>query len=193
MPFLWVRCISDGQEPERYTVQVPFQFGPTHVLNNDEENKAFPFGYLAIDVLKNEGIHLLRVTGFRTHAEAEAFLPRLHGALLRLTVVKRLSLRAKLALQVPKIYNPPIDVRNNPDLGGIMEHKGWTHVDGSVDLTPAVIIPEHLRLAEVGVGSVKLTVGMPVSSFVQILQEGLEFPSVANIAADNRLVLAVWP
>ena len=191
MPLLWFRCASDGREPERYTVQVPFQFGPTHVLKNDEEHKAFPFGDLTVDVFENQGIHLLRVTGFRTHAEAEAFLPRLRGALLRLTVVKRLSLRASLALQVPKMHNPPIDVRDNPNFGGLMEHKGWTHLDGWVDPAPAVVIPEHLRLVELGVGSMKATLSMPVSSFVQILREGLELPSAANIAADDRLALAV--
>lgn len=191
MPHIWYRCASDGREPERYTLQVPFQFGPTHVLKNDEEYQAFSFGGLTMDVFENQGIHLLRVTGFRTHAEATAFLPRLHGSLLRLTVMKRLSIRPSLALQVPKMQKPPIDVLDCPDLGGLLKHKRWTHLDGWVDPTPAVIIPEHLSLVECGVGSVKAILGMSVSNFVQILLEGLEIPLVANIPANVRLTLAI--
>ena len=191
MPLLWFRVASAGTEPERYTLQVPFQFSSSHTLRNDSEGRTLVFGDLVIEIAENQGIQLLRVSGFRTSADAEAFLPRLQGALLRLTVVKRLSLRANLDLQAPKLHDPPIDVRNNPNFGNIMEQRGWTHVDGWVDPTPTVVIPEHLRLVELGAGSMKVTLGMPVSMFLTTLQEGLVLLSPENIAANERLALAV--
>ena len=91
MALLWFRA-SVGSPPERYTLQIPFQFGSTHELNPSNVN-AIAYGDLRLEVFENEGVKLLRVIGFKTADEAEAFLPRVRGALLRLIVVKKLSLR----------------------------------------------------------------------------------------------------
>jgi hypothetical protein len=191
VPLLWFRRASEGSEPERYTLQVPFQLGPTHVLGTEGKSIKFHLGFLSGELIDNDGIHLLRVTGFPSKADAESFLPKVHGALLRMSVVRRLGLRVNASLQEPTIQTPPIDVRNNPNFGSLIVDVGWTHLDGWVDPTPAVVIPEHLRLLEMGAGSGKVTLTMCPNMFVDVLREGLELPSPERIAEDERLTLAV--
>jgi hypothetical protein len=86
---------------------------------------------------------------------------------------------------------PPIDVRGNLNFGNMLEEKGWTHLDGSVDPSPAVIIPEHLRIMEFGAGSLNATLSMPVTSFLQHLAEGLALPQPQEIAANEPLSLSI--
>jgi hypothetical protein len=135
-------------------------------------------------------VELLRVTGFKTADEAEAFLPRVRGALLRLIVVTKLSLRMVSGVQKVKLNERPIDVRGNPNFGGLFK-VGWTHLDGAIDPSPVVVIPEHLRIMEYGGGSVSLKHGMPVMSFLAYLAEGLSLPQSEQIAADERLSLSI--
>jgi len=190
MPLLWFRVASDGSGPERYTLQVPFQLGPGHTLT-PADVKAIVFGDHKLEIVENQGIQLLRITGFETPEEAEAFFPRLRGALLRLIVKKRLSVRSTRAIQKVRLHEPPVDVRGNPSFGDIAEWKGWTHMDGLVDSSPAVVIPEHLRIMEIGAGSVSFGLSMTVPSFLEHLAEGLELPQPEKIVADERLSLSI--
>ena len=73
----------------------------------------------------------------------------------------------------------------------MVERKGWTHLDGYVDPSPAVVIPEHLRIMEVGAGSSTVTLSMPVRSFLEHLAEGLTLPQPEKIVEDKRLSLAI--
>jgi hypothetical protein len=187
---LWFRIASEGSPPERYTLQVPFQLGPTHALTPaDGEDIAFRDHNL--EIVENQGIELLRVTRFKTPKEAEAFFPRLRGALLRLIVRKKLSLRSSRAMQKVQLQEPPVDVRVNPFFGEMVERKGWTHLNGYVDPSPAVVIPEHLRIMELGAGSQSGTLSMSVTSFLEQLAEDLALPQPEEIAADERLSLAI--
>ena len=190
MPLLWFRMASAGEGPERYTLQVPFQLGPTHNLTSTGA-KDIRFGDLALEIVENEGVQLLRVSGFKTATETEAFFPRIRGALLRLIVEKKLSLRTARGMQKVQLNEPPIDVRGNPNFGPMLEDKGWTHLDGSVDPSPSVVIPEHLRILEFGAGSLSVKLGMPVASFLEQLTEGLTLPQPEQIAADERLSLSI--
>lgn len=190
MPLLWFRIASEGSPPERYTLQVPFQLGPTHALT-PVDVKEIAFGDQSMEIVENQGVYLLRISGFKTHEEAEAFFQRLRGALLRLIVRKKLSLRSTRSMQKVQLKEPPVDVRGNPNLGGIFKRKGWTHLDGYVDSSPAVVIPEHLRILEHGTGSMSATLSMPVPSFLEHLTEDLNLPQPEKIAADERLSLAI--
>lgn len=190
MPLIWFRVASQGSGPERYTLQVPFQLGPLHALAPTDVDRIV-FGDHNLEIVEVEGIQLLRVTGFETPDAAEAFFPRLRGALLHLVVRRKLSLRSTSAMQKVKLNEPPIDARGNPNFGNMLESKGWTHLDGFVDPSPAVVIPEHLRIMEFGAGGANLIVSMPVTSFLERLAEGLVLPQPQQIAADERLSLAV--
>ena len=189
MPLFWSRPASTGSPPERYTLQIPFQLGATHALNTADV-KDVAYGDLHLDIVENEGVQLFRVSGFKTADEAEAFLPRVRGALLRLIVVKKLSLRMASGVQKVKLNEPPIDVRGNPNFGDLFKI-GWTHVDGFVDPSPVVAIPEHLRIMEVGAGSSSVKISMPVTSFLDYLAEGLSLPQSEQIAADERISLSI--
>jgi len=94
-------------------------------------------------------------------------------------------------VQKVKLHEQPIDVRNNPNFPDLFEKVGWTHLDGSVDPSPVVVIPEHLRIMEYGAGSVSLKVGMPTTSFLEHLAEGLSLPQAEQIASDERLSLSI--
>lgn len=190
MPILWFRIVSEGSPPERYTLQVPFQLAPPHALKQADV-KEHTFGDHNVEIVENEGIQLLRVTSFETREEAEAFFPRLRGALLRLIVRKKLRLRSSRAMQMVQLHDLPVDVRGNPTFGELCERKGWTHLDGHIDPSPAVVIPEHLRIMEIGAGSMKVTISMPETSFLEHLAEGLTLPHPEKIAADERLSLAI--
>ncbi len=190
MPLFWFRIASEGSPPERYTLQVPFQLGPTHALT-PADVKEIAFGDHNLEIVENQGIQLLRITGFKTPEEAEAFFQRLRGALLRLIVRSRLSVRSTRAMQKVQLKEPSVDVRGNQSFGDIFEKKGWTHLDGYVDHSPAVVIPEHLRIMEFGTGSLSVTISMPVPSFLEHLAEGLALPQPEKIAADERLSLAI--
>lgn len=187
---LWTRIASDGSPPKRYTLQVPFQLGPTHALEITDD-KMITFGDLNLEVLDNQGFQLLRISSFKSPEEAAAFFNQIRGALLSLIVRKKLSLRSVTNLQEVKIKEPPIDVRGNPNFGDLTEKKGWTHLDGYVDPSPAVVIPEHLRILEFGVGSMNATLSMPVLSFLNHITEELALPGPENVAADERLSLAI--
>lgn len=190
MPMIWFRIASEGSRPERYTLQVPFQLGPPHALK-PADVKEHTFGDHKLEIVENEGIQLLRVTYFKTHQEAEAFFPRLRGALLRLIVRKKLGLRSTRAMQMVQLHESPVDVRANRNFGDLFQRKGWTHVDGHIDPSPAVVIPEHLRIMEIGAGSLNVTISMPETSFLEHLVEGLALPQPEEIAADERLSLAI--
>jgi hypothetical protein len=190
MPLLWFRMASAGSPPERYTLQVPFQLGPSHALTSADV-KDVVFGDLTLEIVENQGVQLLRVTGFKTAGEAEVYFPRLRGALLRLIVRKKLSLRTTRGMQSVQLKHPPIDVRGNPNFGTMLEGKGWTHLDGYVDPSPAVVIPEHLRIMEFGGGSLSATLSMPVQSFLEQLTDGLTLLQPEQIAADERLSLSI--
>jgi hypothetical protein len=190
MPLLWFRIASAGSPPERYTLQIPFQLASTHALNPAAVTN-IPFGDLRLEVIENEGVQLLKVTGFKTADEAEAFLPRVRGALLRIIVLKKLSLRMNSGMQKVKLHQPAIDVRGNSNFGDLVDKVGWTHLDGAIDPSPVVVIPEHLRIMEYGGGSVSLKVGMPVTAFLEYLVEGLSLPQTEQIAADERISLSV--
>src|SRR5688572_21420677 len=190
MPLLWFRIASTGSPPERYTLQIPFQLGSTQALNPTAV-KNVSYGDLRLEIVENEGVQLLKVTGFKTADEAEAFLPRVRGALLRLIVVKKLSLRMANGVQTVKLHEPPIDVRGNSNFGDLFDKVGWTHLDGAIDPSPVVVIPEHLRIMEYGGGSVSLKHGMPTTSFLDYLAEGLSLPQSEQIAADGRLSLSI--
>jgi hypothetical protein len=60
-----------------------------------------------------------------------------------------------------------------------------------VDPSPAVVIPEHLRIMELGAGSQSGTLSMSVTSFLEQLAEDLALPQPEEIAADERLSLAI--
>lgn len=190
MPLLWFRIASEGSPPERYTLQVPFQLGPMHALT-PADVKEIAFGDHKLEIVSNQGIQLLRITGFNSFEEAEEFFQRLRGSLYHLIVRKKLSIRSTSDMQMVQLWKPPVDIRGNPNFGGICERKGWTHLDGSVDLSPAVVIPEHLRIMEFGVGSASVTISMPVPSFLEHLAKGLALPQPERIAADERLSLAI--
>jgi hypothetical protein len=190
MPLLWFRIVSDGSAPERYTLQVPFQLGPTHALKPADGNR-IEFGEFNLEIVENQGIQLLRISGFKTSGQAEEYFPRLRGALSWLIVRKKLSVRSTRAMQKVKLHEPHLDVRGNPNFGNMFQEKGWTHVDGYVDHSPAVVIPEHLRIMEFGTGSDRVTLGMPVPSFLQDLAEDLALPKPEGIAMDERFSLAI--
>ena len=117
MPLLWFRIASEGSPPERYTLQVPFQLGPTHAFTLADV-KAIALGEHNLEIVENHGIQLLRITGFKTPEEAEAFFQRLRGALLRLIVRMKLSVRSTRAMQKVQLQEPPVDVRGNPNFRG---------------------------------------------------------------------------
>lgn len=190
MPLLWFRIASEGSPPERYTLQVPFQLGPTQVLK-PADVKEIAFGDHKLEIVENQGIRLLRITGFKTFEEAEAFFQRLRGALCYLIIRKKLSVRSTRDMQKVQLQEPPIDVRGNPNFGDMCDRNGWTHLDGYVDPSPAVVIPEHLRIMEFGTGSASFTISIPVPSFLEHLAEGLALPQPEGIAADERLSLAI--
>jgi hypothetical protein len=190
MPLLWFRIASAGSPPERYTLQVPFQLGPTHGLTSADVNDV-AFGDLRLEIIDNQGVHLLRVTGFKTAEEAKSFLPRLRGALLWLIAERKLGLKTASGIQEVHLNEPPFDVRGNPNFGSMFEQKGWTHLDGYVDPSPAVVIPEHLRIMEFGAGSVSAMLSMPTPSFLEHLTKGLALPRAERIAADERLSLSI--
>ena len=179
-----------GYPPERYTLQVPFQLGPTHALT-PAEVKEIAFGDHNLEIVENQEIQLLRITDFKTQEAAEAFFQRLRGALLRLIVRKKLSIRLTNNMQEVQRKEPPVDVRGNPNFGKMVEKRGWTHLDGYVDPSPAVVIPEHLRIMEIGAGSASITLGMPVPTFLEHITEDLTLPQPEKIAADERLSLAI--
>lgn len=187
---LWFRIASEGSPPVRYTLQVPFQLGPGYALTPVDINE-IAFGDHKLEIVENQGIQLLRITGFKTHEEAEALFQRLQGALCHLIVRKKLSIRSTCDMQKVQLQEPPVDVRGNPNFGDICERNGWTHLDGYIDPSPAVVIPEHLRIMEFGVGSASVTISMPVRSFLEHLAEGLALPRPEMIAADERLSLAI--
>lgn len=190
MPLLWFRVASDGSGSERYTLQVPFQLGSTHNLTA-EDLTAVAFGNHNLEVIENQGIQLLRITGFKSPEEAEAFFPPLRGSLLRLIVKKKLSAKSTRAMQKVQLREPPVEVTEKSNIWGIVKRQGWTHIDGYVDPSPAVVIPEHLRIMETGAGAVSVTLGMPVASFLEQLAEGLRLPQPEMIAKDERLSLSI--
>jgi hypothetical protein len=190
MPLLWFRIASEGLPPERYTLQVPFQLAPTHALT-PADAKELAFGDHTLQIVENQGIQLLRITGFKTPDEAEASFQQLRGALCYVVVREKLSVRSTTDMQKVQRQEPPVDVRGNRNFGDLCERHGWTHLDGYVDPSPAVVIPEHLRIMEFGAGSVSVTIGMPVPSFLKRLAEGLGLPHPERIAADERLSLAI--
>ena len=190
MPLFWFRIASDGTPPERYTLQVPFQLGPAHALK-PEPGKHIAFGDHDLEIVENQGIQLLRITGFKTPEEGEAFFQRVRGALSHLIVRKRLSIRTVDEMQEVQLKEPPIDAGPNTNFGKICAPKGWTHVDAYVDPSPATVIPEHLRVLELGAGSASVTIGMPVPLFLEHLSEDLALPHPEQIATDERLSLAI--
>jgi hypothetical protein len=103
-----------------------------------------------------------------------------------LIVSKKLSLRTTRGMQAVQLKHPPIDVRGNPNFGSMLEGKGWTHLDGYVDPSPAVVIPEHLRIMEFGAGSLSATLSIPVQSFLEQLTDGLTLLQPEQIAADEE-------
>lgn len=191
MPLLWIRRVSDGHASESYTLQVPFQLGPIDSLKDLENCTETSIDGLKLRIAENYGLQLLRVSGFTSQAQAQEYWTKVYGALLRLTVVKQLSLRTISGWQWPTLYDPPIKVtKDNPFFGDLMEDIGWTHVDGYVETTPSVVIPEHLRIFEAGGGSVKVTRCMPAKQFLDELLACLQFP-VEKIPLNNRLSLAI--
>jgi hypothetical protein len=186
----WFRIASEGTPPERYTLQVPFQLGSRHNLT-PADIKQIPFGDHKLEIVENQGIQLLRVTDFKTHENAEAFYQRLRGALLRLIVKKQLGVRATSVMQKVQLQEPPIDARGNPNIGELVRSKNWTHLDGHVDHSAAVVVPEHLRIMEFGAGSANVTFSMSVPSFLEHLAVGLALPHPEKIAANERLSLAI--
>ena len=187
---LWFRIASEGSPPERYTLQVPFQLGPKRRLT-PADAKEIAFGAQRLEVIDNQGIQLLRVTGFRSFEKAEEFFQRLRGALYYLTVGHKLSIRSDRDMQMVRLLDSPVDVRGNPNWGEICEQKGWTQLDGYVDPFPAVVIPEHLRIMEIGVGPLSVTIGTPVPMFLEHLAGVLALPKPESITADERLSLAI--
>lgn len=188
---LWFRRVSVGEGAARYTLQVPFQLAPMHQLAAEGLDVPLSLDSLSVELAENKGLHLLRVLGFASEAEAAAYLPKLHGALLRLTLVKRLSLRSNVLLQQPKRLDPPQEVKPESSLSGLMEAVGWTHIDAWVDPSPAVVIPEHLRVLEAGAGNVNVFITMNVPDVLRALKEGLDVAMPEGAAADERLALAV--
>lgn len=190
MPLLWFRVASEGSGSERYTLQVPFQLGSTHNLTSKDVT-AVAFGDHKLEIIENQGIQLLRIIGFKSPEEARTFFPRLRGSLLRLIVKKKLSVKSTRAMQKVQLKVPPVEVSEKSNIWGIVKRQGWTHIDGYVDPSPAVVIPEHLRIMEAGAGSVSITLGMPLASFLEQLAEGLRLPHPEMIATDERLSLSI--
>jgi hypothetical protein len=153
--------------------------------------KEIALGDQKLEVVDNQGIQLLRITGFKTFEKAAEFFQRLRGAFHYLTVREKLSIRSNRDMQKVQLQDPPVDVRGNPNWGEMCEQKGWTQLDGYVYPFPAVVIPEHLRIMEIGVGSVSFTIGTPVPMLLEHLVEVLALPKPGSIAADERLSLAI--
>lgn len=190
MPLLWFRIASDGTAPARFTLQVPFQFGRNQSLALADCNE-LEVGKVKLEIIENQGFHLLRICGFESSEQADEYFPRLQGALSRLVVRKKLSVKFARGMQRVKLHESPVDVRGNPNFGLMFEEKGWSHLDGYVNHSPAVVIPEHLRIMEFGTGAAQLTVGMPVPLLLQNLAEDLALPKPEGIASDERLSLAI--
>lgn len=189
MALLWIRLATNGHGHERYSVQIPFQFGPSHSMRALEKPQSISVNGLIIELRETEGIFFLRLIGFTNRTDAANFLPKALGALLHTTIARRLGLRAAAQTQEPVFFESPIDARNNPNFGNLIEEAAWTHVDGHVEPTRAVILPEHQRILEMGAGGAQIRIDLNPMNLLTEIGQALQMP-VERIAADRRLSLA---
>jgi hypothetical protein len=82
-------------------------------------------------------------------------------------------------------------LKDNKNLSFLYEKLGWTAIDGWIDSTPSVVIPEHKRLLDTNEGTFSATRGFPFDKLAAKLEKSLTQTKPEGIAADARLSLAI--
>lgn len=180
---------SAGEGPERYSLRVPFECAAGESLKLGID--LFDIDGKSIRLVGSGTQYVLRVSHFDSPDHAEAYLDRLVGVLLRMTVGMKLGLRVETSLQDIRLFDPPKEVTTGHKLGDWLDQAGWTHLDGAVDPFPAAIIPEHKRLLLIAGDKAHAVVGVSAGNFKAGLETGFALPTPEAIPKDARLSLGI--
>lgn len=149
-----VKPVSRGTDPESYTIQLPLflsEIGRFMEMDGVEGNIVqFTLGGRTATVERKDHFYVVRVGGFNTQVEAEAFLRRVAVALFLLTIRQKSGLHFDPDLEPVEIEaNRPIRDMFPPEMyGNWGKREDGTYTDGGIWPMSTTIYPEHQRIVE---------------------------------------------
>lgn len=171
---------SDGAGPESWTLWIPMQLDQAHSPSDDSHGAEFELLGYPTRVLVMESFQALQVGGIGTQDEAKALLPRLLGALMWASASGTMGALVSPRTAEVEFFAEPVPA----------DRWGWDAIDGTYDGKSVVVLPNHMRLQRIEMGSARAVVRVTPVKLASLLNEALEWASPEILFEDGRLRLA---
>lgn len=182
---------SSGNGPDRYLASIPFVLAPGSELQLTKEATRHIAGGVRINLEKLQLRYCASHGPFTDEAQAEAGMQRLSAALLWAALELNIGLQYPTERGFVQLCEVPIPIPDTEPMAYIGRTAGWEAIDGFFDADCPVVKPEHKRLVRFEGGRATITAGLAPESFMDKLTEALAFPNLLDIAANDKLRLAI--
>jgi hypothetical protein len=192
-----IKIASKGSGPESYTIRVPFflsdvgEFPEADKLTV-EQSIPLSLGGRDAAIKRKEHYYILTVPDFCSEPEAVEFLHKINAGLLLLILKYRIGIHFQPnSVLIETEHNKEIRDSFAPEL-----YRGWeqradgTYTDGGVWPMHTVIIPEHKRIIEYGIGWAKIVNRLNIEQIAEMFRAATENYDAEKIFENERLKLA---
>jgi hypothetical protein len=152
-------------------------------------SSSFVFESIEIRVDALQHGYAVLAGAFGTPTEAEDYLDKLRSAVAWLALEFKVGINPATKRGVISLWEPQ-SLEGNPNLA-FLRDTGWEATDGEYDAWDSQVIPDHKRLIRFEGGRASLLVGLSARNWSEALRSALARPRLADVAADERLVLSV--
>ena len=170
--------------------ELRFPFRPTHPFSDVAAGVTFECGELTVGLTWSPPEAVLRIGPFANHEDAEAFLPRVWGALAWTAVTRGTGFTAEMTWSHLTFPEDPLQAAANVARSfGLPAPTEPLHALG--DGGRPCVIPTGKNYRFLGMGDAKATVAESHALFCAPLVQALTSPLAENLYLDERLRTAV--
>lgn len=167
-----------------YSLRIPFSLPPTRAISAD--GTPIDHGHLTCTLRWQDPYHLLEVAGFRSEAEAGAFLTRVDAAFAWLLLQQGLAAEVDLSPQ-------RIDWEDDPEetgrsLSASLGRNSDGPVDAMIDGSRTAIFPTESRLRAVIGLAPNAVLTTPADIALATLLQGASFGGSENVPEDDKQI-----
>ena len=174
-----------------FSIYIPILLSPGYeILIENNVYKGMLDGHPS-SLQKHHQLNSLTVEGFASAEECLEFITKFQIA-INWTIVKRgAGIKIPNSRSDIKIDDQPMLIDETRNFGHILDHTGWTHVDGDYYADQLVIIPEAKRLVRTQMGNFSLSQSSESETFIKDLNESFKLNNFDALISDKKLKLAI--
>lgn len=174
-----------------FSIYIPILLSAGYqILIENNEYKGVLGGH-PISLQKHHGLSSLTVGGFATAEECLDFIAKFQIAINWAIVKRGAGIKIPALISDIQINDQPILIDETRNFGHILDHTGWTHVDGDYYADKLVIIPESKRLVRTQMGQIVPSQSLDSETFINDLSESFKLKNFDTMRSDKKLKLAI--